>query len=492
MSKFIDRIRRAYAQSSINEFVWPNTNVEYGQLLSDAQRCSKYHRFSKIYMGQFKGLRPADDLFFGGTLPSNANLMARAADTLHAAIAREAPVANSSQARLQQFAREWLSDDRVWDEISQNIHTTIILGDATLRVELDGGEVLPVAGHPAAYFPTLNPSRPDRALDHGIAYPSLSGGDEMMHHRWEKDLETGTWHMLTGTFDRRSGAEGGPPAGSGYEADEDLGIKISPFVHTYCRRLAGTYWGKAAMDDAEGMVLEFASLIAKIGVIASNHSTNIKEVAPAEAFDERGDLIWELEAPLKIDREMAPHWKKAEYGFMEAPGGGIIEPLTAFLDDLKEEVFASFGLTPGVYGETGGMRDVSEPGIARANLTTEYTVRMWQSAYSRFLTQLVLSAYEMTRVTVDSSLPELENKTTIDWQWQDFAPESERESADLAEIELRLGLPKRVVWERRLGIANAQELIDEAAKESAGQFIDPKRGDDTDLADDEIDLDQLA
>ncbi len=191
---------------------------------------------------------------------------------------------------------------------------------------------------------------------------------------------------------------------------------------------------------------------------------------PYNAFDERGNLLWDTDAPYMVEDGDMATFDKHKFGWLEPPGMSLIEPNLSVMARLKTDIVESFGLTSTIFGETGNMRDVGEPGLARVNLLMEFTVRRYQAMYALFLNDVINVAAEYARVWLNIDLPT--EYESIEFVWPPFAPESDGEKADEIAKKVALGLPKAKALEE-LGYANGEALVAEAAGEEAGSYFIP-------------------
>jgi hypothetical protein len=212
------------------------------------------------------------------------------------------------------------------------------------------------------------------------------------------------------------------------EPPADLRIRCCPIIHTYEKRLSGVFYGKPALVDCERLVAEYASTFIKLSTITDMASTKALLAAPYNAFDDKGNLIWDTSKPYMVDDADMATFDKSKFGWIEPPGMALVEPLAKTLDALKWEVSESFGLTQAIFGQTGNIRDVGAPGLERVNLLMEFTVARYQTRYSAFLSDVANVARDYAVTWLGADLP-TEYKA-VAFTWPEFAPESMAEKAD--------------------------------------------------------------
>lgn len=455
------------------EFYWPNQDKQPGALVNDVQRLSQYKRFTHLYHGHYGLAFPTDPVLSSlGPLSSNVNMISRAVDALHSAVWMDIPEVRCRDERMQLFAHELLENNRIEEQISNAVRDTILFGDSVLQVAIVNGKIRIQAINPSLYFPECRQPNPQEPMAHNLIWAEDSDGEWYRRERYWFNRDTGTWFLTVNRFNAATGVESNPLS------EDDLRLASSPIIHTYSSRLSGLYWGKAPLMDAEYLAGQYAATLMKIGRITDMASTKALLAAPEQAFDDRMNLVWDTDRPLYVDRADAATFDKNKFGWIEPPGMNIIEPNLAVLDKLEKDIYAAFGLTKIIYGDTGNIRDTGEPGLARMNLMMEFTVTRYQKMFGNFMGDAFNVAREFAREWLDyDDLPE--EYEPLDFSWPNFAPLSELEKAQEVSAKVALGLPKSKGLEE-MGYSNAADLLQEQAEEEAGNLLAHSPYDDND------------
>jgi hypothetical protein len=464
----LDQIKTAITGSPMGQaggFVWPGRNVGPGAVYSDFQRVQNYHRYTNIYWGRFNFAFPYDPVFGKvSEFTTRANLAARNVDTLHSAIWVAPPTPESDDPRMTFFTSELLENSKAHEAIGSNIFDVALYGDGVFRVDIENSKIRVRSVHPTAYFPELDMAKPQEPTAHNIVYPEDSSHTWYRRERFYWNADTLTWWLSVDRFHAESGAT------QQLEAPADLKVKCCPIIHTYEKRLSGIFWGKPPLVDCERLVAEYASTFIKLSAISDMASTKALLTAPYNAFDDKGNLIWDTSKPYMVDDADMATFDKSKFGWIQPPGMSLVEPLLATLSRLERDTQVSFGLTPAIFGETGTMRDIGAPGLERVNLLMEFTVNRYQTRYNTFLSDLANAARDLAVAWLQADLP-TEYKG-VAFTWPEFAPESMAEKADTGAKMIAAGASKQESL-RYMGVENPAQIVAEANAENAGQFALP-------------------
>lgn len=464
----LDTIKMALStgQGQAGTFQWPGRYVGPGAVYSDFDRVRNYNRYTNIYWGRFNFAFQYDTTFSRmNEYTTRANLASRNVDALHAAVWIAPPVPESDAPTFTDFTQELLDSQTASEAISGNIFDTILYGDGVFRVDIEDNELRVRTISPTAYFPELMTNKPQEPMAHNIVYPEDTTNTWYRRERFYWNADTKTWWLALDRFHVQSGVTGALGAPS------DLRVKCCPIIHTYDKRLSGIFWGKSPLVDCERIVAEYAATFVKLAAISDMASTKALLAAPYNAFDDRGNLVWDTSKPYMVDDADMATFDKAKFGWLMPPGMSLVDPLLATLSRMERDVQVSFGLTPAIFGETGTMRDIGAPGLERVNLLMEFTVARYQERFSSFLSDLANAArdYAVTWLGV-TDLPA--DKVEVRFTWPEFAPESMMEKAATAAALLAAGAPKAEAL-RYIGFENPEALVAQAQAEQANQFVVP-------------------